>query len=212
MLSISDLSELSSMGCTAYIYKVCFQVSTLCECFVHLVQRLGLVLVERQQVLLRENDICWLHTISQAKIKQFGRRCDMLCSRCSAQHAKLDPKALKCIFLGYFLVQEGYRCYYPSLNKYFISPDVICFEHSSFNSLPSFSLNTSRGEHQESEDDFLVYSVISLFYPLPTSSLHVSTSIRPPITKVYGQQQPPSISCPILKATSSLDPKTSDDL
>ena len=33
---------------------------------------------------------------------------------------KLDPKSLKCIFLGYSRVQKGYRCYCPDLNRYLV--------------------------------------------------------------------------------------------
>ena len=31
------------------------------------------------------------------------------------QVSKLDLKSLKCIFMGYFRVQKGYRCYCPTL-------------------------------------------------------------------------------------------------
>ena len=34
---------------------------------------------------------------------------------------KLDPKSLKCIFLGYFRVQNGYRCYCSNLHRYMVS-------------------------------------------------------------------------------------------
>ncbi|CAA6665274.1 unnamed protein product [Spirodela intermedia] len=37
---------------------------------------------------------------------------------------KLDPRALKCIFVGYSQTQKGYCCYYPPTKKFFISRDV----------------------------------------------------------------------------------------
>ena len=45
---------------------------------------------------------------------------------------KLFAKATKYVFLGYYRLQRGYRCYSPDTNRYFISADVTFFEDSSF--------------------------------------------------------------------------------
>ena len=45
---------------------------------------------------------------------------------------KLDPKSLKCIFLGYSRVQKGYRCYCPSLRKYLVFADATFLENTHF--------------------------------------------------------------------------------
>ena len=45
--------------------------------------------------------------------------------------SKLDPKSLKCTFLGYSRVQKGYRCYCPTLQRYYMSTDVTFFETTS---------------------------------------------------------------------------------
>lgn len=45
---------------------------------------------------------------------------------------KLDPKAYKCIFLGYLVTKRGYRCYSFEKWKYFTSLDVTFFEDTSF--------------------------------------------------------------------------------
>ena len=39
--------------------------------------------------------------------------------------SKLDPKAEKCIFVGYSEEQKGYRCYNPLTKKIVVNPDVI---------------------------------------------------------------------------------------
>ena len=37
---------------------------------------------------------------------------------------KLDPRSIKCVFLGYSCTQKGYRCYSPTLRCRFISTYV----------------------------------------------------------------------------------------
>ena len=56
------------------------------------------------------------------KPKVFGCTCFIRYVR--PQVSKLDPKSLKCNFLGYSHVQKGYRCYCPHLRRYFVSINV----------------------------------------------------------------------------------------
>jgi hypothetical protein len=45
---------------------------------------------------------------------------------------KLDPRALKCVFMGYSPSKKGYRCWCPSEHRFFVSMDVTFREHESF--------------------------------------------------------------------------------
>ena len=125
--------------------------------------------------------------------KVFGCTCFVRDIR--PQVSKLDPKSLKCTFVGYSRVQKGYRCYCPTLRRYFVSTDVAFFETTPF-SLPSTI--TSQGE----EEDLLVYTFASpIVSPKPAS---VPTQVKPLITQVYTwRQHPPVLSPPPVASPSN---------
>ena len=87
--------------------------------------------------------------------------------------SKLDPKSLKCIFLGYSRVQKGYRYYYPSLRRYLVLVDVTFLENVPFSSP---SIHTSQGEG----GDLIVYTLASpIFSP---KLAPVPAQVKLPIT------------------------------
>ena len=45
---------------------------------------------------------------------------------------KLDPRARKCVFVGYSPTQKGYKCYDPISKKMFVTMDVTFFESKPF--------------------------------------------------------------------------------
>ena len=133
-------------------------------------------------------------------LKVFGCTCFVWDVR--PQVSKLDPKSLKCIFVGYSRVQKGYRCYCPTLRCYFVSIDVAFFKTTPF-SFPSTVMG------QGKEEDLLVYTHASpIVSPEPAS---VPAQVKPLITQVYTRRQHPPVSSPPL-ASSTSDPILSDDL
>ena len=131
--------------------------------------------------------------------KVFGCTCFVRDVR--PQVSKLDTKSLKCIFVGYSRVQKGYRCYCPTLRRYFVSTDVTFFETTPF----SLSLSVTS---QREDDDLLVYTVSSL---APQASTPVLIPVKPPITQVYSRRQNPLVSSPT-PTTSLSNLVQSDDL
>ena len=70
------------------------------------------------------------HMFSSLDLKIFG--CLAFVHSHDPHRTKLDPKAYKCIFLGYSATQKGYRCYSFEKRKYFTSLDVTFFEDTPF--------------------------------------------------------------------------------
>ena len=77
-------------------------------------------------ITLEEKYTCRKPDISHLKV--FG--CIAYVHIPDERRTKLDPKAEKCIFIGYCLQQKGYRCYNPSTRRMQVSRDVVFDEMS----------------------------------------------------------------------------------
>ena len=86
--------------------------------------------------------------------------------------SKLDARSLKCIFVGYSRTQKGYRCYCPSLRKYFTTADVTFFESTVYSDVQMDSPTL--------DDELLTYVIVH--------STTKSTPAPPPIHQVYSRR------------------------
>ena len=67
---------------------------------------------------------------------------------------KLDPRALRCVFVGYSSTQKGYQCYHSSTQKFLVSANVMFYEcELYYKSKESHEMTSS--ERQSTDMEFL---------------------------------------------------------
>lgn len=76
------------------------------------------------------------------------------------QRSKIDPCAVKCVYLGVGFHQKGYKCYDPNTKKWFVTMDVTFVENESFFKNTNYSsqgenLNETENWYENIFPDFL---------------------------------------------------------
>ena len=96
---------------------------------------------------------------------------------------KLDPRAVKCVFIGYSPTQKGYKCYHPPTRKTYVSTNVTFVERENYFSSPSLQGETLTMEDQ---DLFLSVPLVNKF-PESVESTKFPESTEPTPTPILGE-------------------------
>lgn len=115
---------------------------------------------------------------------------------------KLEPRAVKCVFLGYGVNQKGYRCYDPIQDKIYTTLDCEFFEQSYY-----YTQLSPQGESLSDDlDDLSWLTYPEVMNPDPTTQVSNTTDVAP-----EASVSPPSVS-PIMSTPVSSNEHPSDDL
>ena len=96
---------------------------------------------------------------------------------------KLDPRGLKCVFIGYSGTQKGYRCYHPPSRKFFVSADVVFNEDDLYFGAETV-LSSTPLEKEQMDLEFLRYlGTVQLDAPTSTveSVTHGKDIVQTPV-------------------------------
>ncbi|KAI5353924.1 hypothetical protein L3X38_006818 [Prunus dulcis] len=87
-------------------------------------------------------------SVSKLPPKVFG--CVAYVHVYSHQRSKLDPCALRCVFIGYSSTQKGYKCYHPPTQKVHVTLDVTFYKEVPYYVNHSSPIQGYRGSELES--------------------------------------------------------------
>lgn len=131
------------------------------------------------------------------------------------QRSKLDPCALRCVFLGFAPYQKGYRCYHPPTRRFYVTMDVTFLEHELF-FYPTLSNQVLPGELRtleepdwfevtlEDREGVVVFNKPMATEPEPSSSIPVtaSTSHEDTVTNIAQPVEPTAVPLEVVDSPS----------
>nr|KYP41064.1 Retrovirus-related Pol polyprotein from transposon TNT 1-94 [Cajanus cajan] len=107
-----------------------------------------------------------LHPTNKLQPRIFG--CVSFVHVHSNERGKLDPRAVKCVFLGYSTTQKGYKCFHPISKRFYVSRDVTFNEQESYFKQPHL-----QGENVREEDETLMFPNMTFGPEIGTNGIAV---------------------------------------
>jgi hypothetical protein len=121
---------------------------------VYLINRMPSKVLEFKTPLQTLSSLVTLPTIQMLPPRVFG--CVVFVHLHKNQRTKLDPCAIRCLFLGYGVHQKGYRCYDPITQRIYVTMDVTFLEFDLFYSSASSNSSLQR-ETPEEESNWMTF-------------------------------------------------------
>uniref|UniRef100_A0A803LPC8 Reverse transcriptase Ty1/copia-type domain-containing protein n=1 Tax=Chenopodium quinoa TaxID=63459 RepID=A0A803LPC8_CHEQI len=97
---------------------------------------------------------------------------------------KLEPRAIKCVFIGYGIYQKGYRCYDPIQKRVYTTLDCEFFEQTYY-----YTQLGPQGENLSDDLSWLTYP--KMVDPDPTTQVGNTTDATPEAVVPLPLQSPP---------------------
>ena len=140
---------------------------------------------------------------SDLPLKVFG--CIVFIHLPNHNRSKLDPRAKKCVFIGYASNKKWYKCYNPQTKKMYVSMDVSFIKDKYF-----FNKNSLQGENDVMKEKFwdlsptplpntiltttpLIYNLEEHYDKTDKNSSHIVPNIT--VSETGGELVQPNIEC-----------------
>ena len=128
----------------------------------YLINRMPTRVLQYQTPIKVLKNCCYpnIRLVSSHPPKIFG--CSIFVNTNAQNKTKLDPRALKCLFLGYSLTQKGYKCYSPITKRFYVSMDVTFLEHQAYFPKTQLQGEISRNSSSDQFWDIAILADIAL--------------------------------------------------
>lgn len=161
---------------------------------VYLINRVPSSILNFKRPLNALADHCTLPPNAHLEPHIFG--CVIYVHLHSHQRTKLEPRAMKCVFVGYSMTQKGYRAYHPPSKRFYVSMDVTFHEHELFYSISTIGSSFQRGDENDELQNHNTRDIMSLHLEIKSNANATQEMEVEPNTPSVGPQNTDSTRLP----------------